>query len=112
MNTSAHAISFMKLLIDHPGIVEMLQVGNERLSMPDYLSYLDILIETGHYEAYILLLAWGALFPPVNQALTAVFKHHLSVQWQESDCHDAFESMVMLIREKHQSIKKQAATFD
>lgn len=57
MNIDSNSLDFILLLIEQPGIVETLQAGNERISMPDYLSHLDILIKSGHLEACVLLLA-------------------------------------------------------
>lgn len=111
MKIDTHALDFISLLIDHPGIVDMLQSGNARISMPDYLSYLDILIDRGHYEACILLLAWALFFPPVNQAFSDLFKRQLTAQWQQADSKIIMKHMVRLVSRQCRSSKKYQETF-
>lgn len=82
MDKHTQTLDFLNLLIDHPVITDLLQNGSDRLSMPDYLSCLELLVKRGHYEACILLLAWGTLSLSVNHALTILRKRHLAAVWE------------------------------
>lgn len=111
MKIDTHTLNFISLLIDHPGIVDMLQSGNARISTPDYLSYLDILIDHEHYEACILLLAWALFFPPINQVFADLLKHQLTTQWQQIGSKIIMKHMVALVNRQCHSFKKHNEPF-
>ena len=102
MDERMRTLDCLNLLIDYPVIIGLLQDGSDRISMPDYLSGLELLMSRRHYEACILLLAWGALSPPVNHALTILCKSHLAAAWTCWTPDAALNSIISLTRRYRQ----------